>query len=133
MTINKFNVAWQLARVQARAIKDVKKKLNFVLLYLAQNNTQQDKGRVLNWLKMTKVAYKDTDTRFLFDEYIDMAEMVKVSDNDNKSKMSDMSKQELELIYKDLKTRKYGFQFKSVPKAHTEFMKDLEAEIERRK
>lgn len=128
MKSNKFNASWQLARVQAKNIKDVDKKIEFIMNYYNENMTAQDKMRVLNWLKMTKVAYTG-DIRDKFDDPIELVQILKTTVNDNDTTLDDLTYKEVELIYKDLSKRKYGFQFKSVPKAHIEFMEQLEQKL----
>ena len=43
--------------------------------------------------------------------------------------LGSVSKDDLEKVYKDLSKRKYGFQYKSVPKAHTEFLNKLKDKL----
>ena len=124
---NKFNIQWQIVRTHVRTIKDIDRKIKYVLNFLNKNKNIHNYGRVLNWLNMTGVAYKG-DAR---DKFVDAANGIK----DNKSKygslkdidgdLSKISKDDLEKVYKDLSKRKYGFQYKSIPKAHTDFMDKL--------
>lgn len=129
--VNKFNIHWQIVRVKARAIKDVDSKIIYVLGFLTHNKNKHNYERVSNWLKMTGVAYTGGN-RDKF-EYA-LSEIKKVSqeyqsDVDNDNILSSVSEADLRMVYKDLSTRKYNFQFKSVPKAHTEFMEKLEKEL----
>jgi len=130
---NKFNIHWQIARVDAKAIKDPKAKLEFVLAFLKTYPSVENFDRVLNWVKMTGVAYKDT-TRQLYEDAARQLEGTRSNYNEE-DKPNDLSKidlKELKKVQADLKKRKYGFQFKSVPKAHTDFMNELDAEIQKR-
>ena len=129
---NKFNIHWQLARTQVRKIKDVDAKIKFIMNFLDRNKNIHNYGRVHNWLKMTGVAYKD-EKRQKFVDAVSKLEDNKskyssTSDNDND--LSKMSKDDLKLVYKDLSKRKYGFQYKSVPKAHTDFLDQLKKALE---
>ena len=47
--------------------------------------------------------------------------------------VSSINTEKLLKVYKDLKKRKYGFQIKTVPKAHTDFLQQLESELKKRK
>jgi hypothetical protein len=129
---NKFNIHWQLARTQVRKIKDVDAKIKFIMNFLNRNKNIHNYGRVHNWLKMTGVAYKD-DKRQKFVDAVSKLEANKSkysSTADNENDLSKMSKDDLKLVYKDLSKRKYGFQYKSVPKAHTDFMDKLKKALE---
>lgn len=129
---NKFNIHWQLTRTQVRKIKDVDAKIKYVLNFLNRNKNIHNYGRVHNWLKMTGVAYKD-DKRQKFVDAVKKLEANKgkySNTADNENDLSKMSKDDLKLVYKDLSKRKYGFQYKSVPKAHTDFMDKLKKALE---
>ena len=131
---NKFNWHWQLVRVNARDIKDVDKKIEYVTNFLGQHKNAHNFERVHNWLRMTGVAYKG-EQRQKFEEAVAAIENKKdqfASQEDMDNDLSKAPTEHLKKIYNDLSKRKYGFQFKSVPKAHTEFMADLKAELERR-
>ena len=52
---------------------------------------------------------------------------------DNVNNLEDISTNDLLKVFKDLSKRKYNFQFKSVPKDHTNFMDNLNNEIAKRK
>ena len=130
---NKFSIAWQIVRTNAKDQKDPDKKIQYVLNFLKQNPSRENYDRVLNWVKMTGVAYKD-DIRKKFEDattnLINTKDEYQGVDNDND--LSKISTAELDKVYKDLKKRKYGFQFKAVPKDHVEFMKALEDELVKR-
>lgn len=129
---NKFNIHWQLARTQVRKIKDVDAKIKFIMNFLDRNKNIHNYGRVHNWLKMTGVAYKG-DQRKKFEDAVSRLEANKSkysSTDDNENDLSKMSKDDLKLVYKDLSKRKYGFQYKTVPQAHTDFMDKLKKALE---
>jgi hypothetical protein len=135
--VNKFNPAWQIVRTEARDIKDVDKKISFVLNFLNRESNKHNYGRVHNWLRMTKLGYKsEPDKAEKFDKALDKIESNKEkysSEEDTNADVSSMSDSNLKKVYNDLKKRKYGFQIKTVPKAHTQFLNQLEREIEKRK
>jgi len=133
---NKFSVLWQIKRTKARDIKDPAKKILYVMNFLEENPNIHNLSRVHNWLSMTKVAYKDPEIRAQFDEQIEYIEnnIEKFSSTeDNKQTLQDTKDEDLKLVYADLSKRKYGFQYKNVPKDHVEFMDKLEAEMKKRK
>jgi hypothetical protein len=122
--VNKFNIKWQIVRTHVRSIKDVDAKIKYVIDYLNQNKNIHNYGRVHNWLKMTGVAYKD-DKREKF-----MSAVAAVENDKNKygatqdvdNDLTKVNRDDLMKVYKDLSKRKYGFQYKTTPKAHTDFM-----------
>lgn len=132
--VNKFNINWQIARVGARDIKDVDSKIKHVMNFLDANKNTHNYGRVHNWVKMTGVAYKGDD-RKKFETALDSLEKNKEkysSTEDNDGDLSKVSTANLKKVHQDLSKRKYGFQYKSVPKAHTEFMGKLGDELKSR-
>lgn len=131
---NKFNIHWQIVRTQARDIKDPDQKIGHVMKHLNANKNIHNYGRVHNWLKMTGVAYKGDD-RKKFEHATSSLEKRQhefSSTEDTGNDLSKVSKEDLQKVHKDLSKRKYGFQYKSVPKAHTEFMGHLKAELDKR-
>lgn len=132
--VNKFNIKWQIARVNARDIKDVDDKINHVMNFLDSNKNAHNYGRVHNWVKMTGVAYKGDD-RKKFEDTLDSMEKNREkysSSEDNDGDLKKIPTEDLRKVHKDLSKRKYGFQYKSVPKAHTDFMNQLDNELKSR-
>ena len=130
--INKFNISWQLVRVKARKVKNVENKIEFVLNFLKKNNSKENFGRIINWLKMARLGYKDTNKRQLFIDALDLAEKIKCDVRDKVNDLSLIISDDLLMVYKDLSKRKYGFQYKSIPKSHIEFVTKLKAELVKR-
>ena len=134
--VNKFNIPWQLVRTEARDIKDVSKKISSVIQFLKDHPNKHNYGRVHNWLRMTKLGYKSQPSEAKkFDDALEAIENKKEnysSEEDYEIDIKELSDDKLQKVYKDLKKRKYGFQIKTVPKAHTEFLSKLEREIEKR-
>ena len=131
--INKFNISWQLVRVKARKVKNVENKIEFVLNFLKKNNSKENFGRIVNWLKMARLGYKDMNKRQLFIDALNLIGKNKYDARDNVNDLSLIISDDLLMVYKDLSKRKYGFQYKSAPKSHIEFVTKLEAELLRRK
>jgi hypothetical protein len=136
MSVNKFNIHWQLVRVQAKKMKEPDEKISHVLGFLKKHPTKENHGRVLNWMRMTGLGYSGP-TRSMFNKHADHLASTKdkytSSEHKDSGDLSGVSDKDLEAVHKDLKNRKYGFQFKSTPKAHTEYVKRLGSEIESRK
>jgi metal-dependent HD superfamily phosphatase/phosphodiesterase len=136
LKINKFNASWQLVRAQVKKLNQAHEKIEKVMHYLHNNMNVHDKDRVLNWLKMTKLGYNNIDARvtMLFNDAIEAVEKLKdssFSKEDNSSKLSDLTSDQLIGIINDLKSRKYNFRFKGViPKDHSEFMSVLQKTID---
>jgi len=126
-TANKFNIRWQIVRTHVRSIKDIDAKIKYVINYLNKNKNIHNYGRVHNWLKMTGVAYKD-DKRQKFVDAVTGIEMNKNKYGATQDVDNDLTKvnhDDLMKVYKDLSKRKYGFQYKTTPKAHIDFMDKL--------
>lgn len=135
-SVNKFDIDWQIVRTHARDIKNVDQKIKYVLNFLDNNPTEDNYGRIHNWLRMTKLGYKNFPEQS--QKFEDTLDFIEVNINKYKEKKpvnNDLSKIDtntLIKVYNDLKKRKYGFQIKTVPKAHTDFLAMLEAEISSR-
>lgn len=131
MKVNKFNIHWQIARVNAKDIKCVDSKIHYILNFLYANSNVFNYHRVMNWLNMTKLAYNQ-QIRDVFDNYINELKL-------NESNFSDVdSDNDLDLIdiddiikvYRDLNKRKYNFQYNKTPKDHIMFMNLLQQRID---
>ena len=102
--------------------------------FLEKNRSPENFDRILNWIKMTAVAYKDNIRKTYEDTALRLShKRGEYNQPDNDNDLSKVSTSDLLNVYKDLMKRKYGFQFKSVPKDHIEFIKSLESELANRK
>jgi len=129
---NKFNILWQIVRTKARKIKDPEQKIKYVLDFLFAHKNVHNKDRVENWLRMTAVSYKEPAVREMFQQALSEVDAKEYDTVDTDKDLKDVSTNDLLLVYNDLKKRKYGFQFKAVPIAHTIFMTQLEEELKKR-
>ncbi len=133
---NKFNIHWQLVRTNARDIKDVTEKIEYVLNFLDGHANKHNFKRVLNWAKMTGLGYpKGSKERKLFthmEHYLQENVERYDSEKDDINDVTWISTVELQKVLKDLKSRKYNFQFGKTPVAHTEFVAKLEDELSKR-
>lgn len=134
MKVNKFNLNWQLVRLNAKSIKDPSQKVNMVLDFLNKNANPYNFERVLNWLKMTAIAYPNK--RGIFNDAIHKIlkdkEIYKKQTIDNDIDMNTVPLETLKALYKDLQSRKYAFQFNKVPRDHVAFAIKLKNSIESR-
>jgi hypothetical protein len=131
MAVNKFNIHWQIVRTKARDIKDPKAKLKYVLSFLDDNKNAHNFGRVLNWVQMTAVSYKG-DVREMFEKAATDLKERSSDYSDTKDMPNDLNNvpwADVEKVYADLSKRMYGFQYKTTPKAHIEFMDVLKKHL----
>lgn len=137
MKVNKFNIHWQITRVEAKKIKDPKDKIAHVMLFLDSFPNYYNYYRVLNWAKMTKLGYKDERSINLFNTALHFMEQHKRRYIENREDMDnsfdDVSTENLEMVYKDLQKRKYDFQYRGQPKDDKEFQERLKEEINKRR
>ena len=132
--INKFQIDWQIARLRARKEKGVEGKLQVVTSFLSDFPSLENYDRVMNWLKMTRVAYKDSLQRSKFSRVIQELQEREYNTADYGNNFGTYSLKELDELLRDLEKRKYSFQFKgNAPKDHIEFIEELKKEILRRK
>ena len=73
---------------------------------------------------------KDIELKFIQISSVEINGDFILEDLDNDLSKVDLDN--LKLVFKDLSKRKYGFQYKSVPLAHTEFMIELKKELDNR-
>jgi len=134
MTVNKFNIHWQVRRLLLKSLKDPKEKVSNVLRWLSEdkNRNQYSKERVLNWLKTTSWAYKDEKKRGYFNKGIKRIKELPDTvwdDTDSDNDFSIYPSSILSKLLKDLEKRKYNLQFKGPPQDHVDFVKKLEKHL----
>ena len=131
---NKWDIQWQITRVNARLVKDYDDKFEFVIEWFKDNPTETYYKNVKNWIRMTSMGYKKSPDIWLNDieEYV--TENGLMSDSRyTPQTLSQTPDFLLERVYKDLSKRKYNFQFKGrIPKGHIEFVESLEEELSKR-
>lgn len=123
--VNKFQIRWQLIRCQARKIKDVDLKIEFVTDFVTDYPSKENKARVKNWMVMCALPYRDIECRLLFNEAKNYLETLTYSMEDEANDFEMFTEEELMVVYKDLKKRKYNFQFDKAPTTHVKFMESL--------
>ncbi len=133
MKTNKFNIHWQLVRLEAKGIKNPRDKLNHVLKFLDDNPNQHNYNRVINWVLMTSYGYRylplyENAYRGLLKNKYKYSDP---NDMDNDITKVDVSK--LKALMNDLFGRKYNFQYDKTPEDHKDFVNYIMEELERRK
>ena len=134
MAINKFNNKWQLERLSLKDVKDVDKKLDKLTSFLNKNVNKHMYARCLNWLRMTKVSYKDESVRKKFDDVIEKFEDNKSKwldvDEDPDIKLDSINDETLAKLYLDINGRKNSFQYGgNAPKDQKDYLKKLKDEL----
>lgn len=112
--VNKFNTAWQDTREKAKKIKNVDEKIALVKKFLNDNPSKENFARVVNWTRMTKLGYKNSNPSLgqKFEDYLDYLEnnSNKYSAEDTDIDLYDLNPERFQAIYKDLVHRKNDFQ-----------------------
>ena len=67
--ITKYNVHWQVVRVQAKKYKDVDSKLNYVLNFYKAHKTLDNHERIMNWIEGLAMGYRDLSTKAKINSY----------------------------------------------------------------
>ena len=123
--VNKFQIRWQLIRTQAKKIKDVDVKIQFVKNFISEYPSKENYARVKNWMVMSAMPYKEVECKMLFTQGKQFLETITYSMEDEVNDFEMFTDEELQLVYKDLKKRKYTFQFDKAPTTHVKFMESL--------
>jgi len=114
--INKFNTLWQIARVEAKDIKDVDQKIEHVKKCLFNNPSQENFGRITNWTSMTKLGYKNTSMESVqkFEDFLDFLDNHKLefTAEDKDIDLHDVPEDVFWNVYNDLIHRSNNFQHK---------------------
>jgi hypothetical protein len=129
-TIDKYQIDWQIVRARAKKLKDYAEKISLVKDFILSNTTIENIERASNWANMSVLGYKSKNiqaaaafTNFVcyLDENFEDAENEVFENDFTKYKFED-----LEMLLKDLKSRKFDFQYNGVPKAQEMFVEELE-------
>lgn len=130
MHVNKYDLAWQIVRMTARKEKRVERKIRIVTQFFMKNKSAQNAARVLNWAHMTKLGYRgEYAHKFISLEVAIRAYAITAPLVAECNDFNLYPKETLRALLKDLKGRKWSFQFKQAPKDHIEFVRQLEEAI----
>ena len=128
--VNKFQVRWQIIRCQAKKIKNVNLKIEFIKNFISNYSSKENYVRVKNWMTMTSLAYyKSQESKMLFTKGKKYLETLTYNMEDEVNDFSKFDPEDLSLLHKDLKKRKYSFFFNKVPSTHLIFVKELKEYI----
>ena len=61
--ISKYDIHWQIVRVQAKKYKDISSKINYVLDFYSNHKTLDNHERIMNWLEGLAMGYRDVHTK----------------------------------------------------------------------
>ena len=134
MTTDRFNIDWQVARVNARSIKDIDTKIDYVFDFLTKHgSSKHNYDRVKNWLNMSRLGYKNEAVREIFEDARATLEDMAILFNEDVDTANDFAAYDdttLLAVWEDLSKRKYNFQFKGrMPETHVIFMHSLHTEL----
>ena len=108
--ISKYNLAWQVVRVEARDFASVSEKLEHVQNFLDAHANKQNFERVLNWAEGLKRGYKRSNefAYMVCENYIHELKAVEgcyQSGVDTQVQLSEYTSAQLHKLYNDLKKR----------------------------
>lgn len=131
--MSKFNLKWQLVRLEAKSVKNVQEKISIVDKYLKEVQSKYAFERVYNWAVMTAVAYKGEDREQLKNYAQDIKMRGEYINEDFDISFNEVPTNLLKLLLKDLEKRKYGFQYNKTPRDHIDFVEKLTQYLEENK
>lgn len=138
MKVYKYDIDWQMTRVQLKAIKDIEEKIKFVSKFYKKYKSQANKERILNWIDgLIIVKSLSSNDKKLLTNYMHELEDSKPASDDKNSRsakeqnFSKYSNDELELLFNDLFVRaKKWLSAGYINKEFDTFMKELKNNIE---
>ena len=131
---NKFNIHWQVVRVKARGIRDLKARIYYVAGFLVRWPNTHNYDRVHNWLRMTALGFRG-EKRALFQRAANHLQRQRLGFSDERDMdngLAPIPTGDLKIVFEDLRRRRYRFQFRRPPAAHGRFVQRLETEFRRR-
>lgn len=133
--VNKFNIRWQITRVEARSLPTVTEKIDHVLGYLKAYPNIHNWYRVMNWTKTSCMSACPLSKREFesFELWLVRNKPRFMDSEDNSNSLTMISTEDIEIVLEDLNKRNYGFQFNGrTPQSHIDFVESLNKELERR-
>lgn len=100
MRTDKYNLLWQLTRVKNKKEEYLGNKILNVIMFLNKYPSQENKDRVINYLKGVKLAYKNFQDAI--STHIEEASEIKVKIKDTDIKIEAANTDDLLFLYKDL-------------------------------
>lgn len=133
--VNKFNIRWQITRVEARSLPTVTEKIDHVLGYLKAYPNIHNWHRVMNWTKTSCMSACSLSKREFesFELWLNRHKALFMDSEDNSNSLMMIGTEDIKMVLEDLNKRNYGFQFNGrTPQSHTDFVDSLNKELERR-
>ncbi len=108
--ITKYNIHWQIVRVQLKDVKNIDEKLEKVSHFFINNKTIDNKERVINWLEGLSMGYKaskNMDAILKIESEICRYEIIEVADKEineisNSAQMKQYERVERKKLWDDL-------------------------------
>lgn len=104
MRVFKYNLNWQLTRVKNRKVS-LEDKLNNVISFLCKYPSEENKERVLNYLKGLELGYKNIEDRARVRSIYNLLKDKKCKDKDIDIPINEIDTKQLLYLYKDLYNR----------------------------
>lgn len=101
--VSKYNILWQLTRVQNKKEKNLEFKLQNVLAFLYRYPSAENKERILNYLKGLKLGYKTKND--IIDKCFNEINNIETSNKDIDIPLFSVDSEKLLYLYKDLYQR----------------------------
>jgi len=131
--VYKYNLLWQLVRMQNKKIKRLQDKLYNVTMFLHKYASAQNKERVLNYLEGLALGYKDVDSRCIIYYHINMLRGFTPTDIEQDIPLFSVNTKDLLSLYKDLYRRNANWLRNNYRNTDlNEFLEKLYIELDRR-
>lgn len=134
--VNKFNIHWQIARLQAKELSEASEKVSLVLRFLVENPNSHNYERVLNWVRMSGMSAKGHHAKRQYEEaehWLRKQQAEFVDPVDTSNSLTPVETEVLVAVLHDIEKRSYNFQYNGhKPKDHVEFVAKIQEELERR-
>jgi hypothetical protein len=119
-------------RVDARKQKGAQNKVALVMEWIKSHKNNLNKSRVKNWLEMSRMGFKDQESKVYYTialEQLEEMEFEKVMYEEEDNDLTKHSDEDLLKVYKDIKKRKWSFQYNGAPISHVRFINKMEDEL----
>jgi hypothetical protein len=127
MKSEKYILRWQIARIQAKKVKNIDTKIFIIKKYFRTYPSLNDKDRVLNWIDGSIIGYKDITSKRKLGDFkiqIENTEVLPIDFSD--SHFAEYNEKTLIELVKDLYKRNKKWADKGyIHKSQVEFLTKL--------
>ena len=102
--MNKYNLNWQLTRVQNKKL-NLSDKLYKIRIFLSAYPSLENKERVLNYLKGLELGYKTIQERSMVHSTYNLLKEKQCNEPDVDINIENVETKDLKILYKDLYNR----------------------------